>query len=210
MADDVVKGLDYFGGINVPPEISALHGSYLGLRFRGKGESPVKIIEAMKRIKHLQEKAADLRAKVAQYCADVDFETAAYPDQKGQIDEWLQSHADTVQEIAGLRVAISRTNLATSVTIELGNKQVTKTLAEWIHRRKDLAKLDFDMWSKLGDRNLKEGVIQSTTGGTVQVKIRRYFDPKKRDEMMAIYKSEPAIIDGHLEVTNAVTDLVEA
>ena len=170
----------------------------------------MKIIEAMKRIKQLQEKTADLRQKVAQYCADVDFETPAYPDQKGQIDEWLQSHSDTIQEIARLRTSIQRTNLSTSVTIELGGKQVTKSIAEWIHRRKDLAKFDFDLWSKLGDRNLKEGVMQSTTGGNIQVKIRRYFDPKKRDEMMALYKSEPSIVDGHLEVVNAVTDLVEA
>ena len=44
------------------------------------------------------------------------------------------------QEIARLRVAITRTNLATSVTIELGGKPVTKTLAEWIQRRGDKKK----------------------------------------------------------------------
>lgn len=169
----------------------------------------MKIIEAMKKLKHLQEKTADLRVKIGQYCADLDFETPMYPDQRGQIDEWLQSHFDSLQEIARLRVAIQKTNLATSVTIELGGKQVTKTIAEWIHRRKDLAKLDLDAWSKLTDRGLKEGVAQTTTGGTRDVKIRRYFDPRLRDEKMALYKSEPSIIDGHLEVTNAVTDLLE-
>ena len=169
----------------------------------------MKIIEAMKRIKHLQEKCADLREKVARYCADLDFETPAYTDQGAQITEWLQSHEDTIQEIAKLRVAISRTNLATSVTIELGGKSVTKTLAEWIQRRKDLAKLDLEMWSKLGDRGLKEGVMQNTTGGTLQVKIRRYYDAPARDNRLALYKSEPTIIDGQLEVTNAVTDLIE-
>ncbi len=170
----------------------------------------MKIIEAMKRIKHLQEKCADLRAKVGLYCADMDFETPTYePDQKAQITEWLQSHADTVQEIARLRVAISRTNLATSVTIELSGRQVTKSIAEWIHRRKDLAKLDLEMWAKLNDRNLKEGVLTTTAGGTKEVKIRRYFDPRMRDAAMASYKAEPSVIDGHLEVINAVTDLVE-
>lgn len=169
----------------------------------------MKIIEAMKKLKHLQEKTADLRAKVAQYCADLDFETPMYPDQRGQIEEWMQSHFDSVQEIARLRVAIQKTNLATSVTIELGGKQVTKTIAEWIHRRKDLAKLDLDAWAKLTDRNLKEGVAQTTTGGTRDVKIRRYFDPRQRDEKMGLYKQEPSVIDGHLEVVNAITDLLE-
>lgn len=169
----------------------------------------MKLIEAMKTLKHLQEKTADLRAKVAQYCADLDFETPTYPDQRAQVQEWVQSHLDTTQEIARLRIAIQRTNLATSVTIELGGKQVTKTIAEWIHRRKDLAKLDLELYSKLTDRNLREGAMQTSTGGTKDVKRRLYFDPKTKDEKMALYKSEPSVIDGHLEVVNAVTDLLE-
>lgn len=169
----------------------------------------MKIIEAMKRLKHLHEKAADLRAKVAQYCSDLDYETPVYPDQKAQVSEWMQSHTDTLQEIARLRVALQRTNLATSVTIELGGAQVSKTIAEWIHRRKDLAKLDLEIWSKLGDRNLREGTMNTSTATPVQVKIRRYFDPKLRDGKMDLYRQEPSVIDSTLEVVNAVTDLIE-
>lgn len=169
----------------------------------------MKIIEAMKRMKHLHEKCADLRTKVGQYCADADFETPTYENQAAQITEWIQSHADTIQEIARLRVAISRTNLATPVTIELSGHQVTKSISEWIHRRKDLAKLDLEMWSKLTDRNIKEGFIPTTAGGTKEVKIRRYYEPKMKDAAMGSYKSEPSVIDGHLEVVNAVTDLLE-
>ena len=65
------------------------------------------------------------------------------------------------------------------------------------------------MWSKLTDRNLKEGVLNTTAGGTKEVRIRRYFDPRMRDAAMAAYKAEPSVIDGHLEVVNAVTDLIE-
>ena len=175
----------------------------------------MKIIEAMKRIKHLQEKCADLGTKVGQYCADLDIETPVYPDQRAQIAEWIKSHEDTVQEIARLRTCIQRTNLATAVTIDLGGNAVTKTIAEWVHRRGDkkkkdgLANQDFSLWSQLGDRNLKEGVMQNTTGGSMQVKIRRHFDPKVRDQKLELYRSEPTIIDGVLEVTNAVTDLIE-
>ena len=176
---------------------------------------PMKIIEAMKKIKHLQEKCTDLRTKVAQYCADLDFETPTYPDQKGQIQEWLQGHADTLQEIARLRVAIQRTNLATHVTIELGGRPVMKTIAEWIHRRGDakkrdgLAHLDFAMWSTLGDRGLKEGNMQTTAGGLKEIRIRRHFDPKQRDKMIELFRNEPSIIDRTLEVVNAVTDLLD-
>jgi len=43
----------------------------------------MKIIEAMKRIKHLQEKCADLRGKVAQFCAGLGFRDANLPRPEG-------------------------------------------------------------------------------------------------------------------------------
>jgi hypothetical protein len=171
----------------------------------------MKLIEAMKKIKELQEKADDLRKKVGQYCADLDYETPLYPDQRKQVSEWIQSHLDITKKILELRVAIQLTNLQTPVAIELGGKTVTKTIAEWIHRRRDLAKQDLEMWSKLTDRNLREGQIASSVpGGEAKtVKIRRYFDPLERDKNIELYRTEPGIIDRTLEVTNAITELIE-
>ena len=170
----------------------------------------MKIIEAMKKTQDLQRKAEDLRGKVALYCADLSHETPVYGDnQRQQVREWLQGHGDIVQEIARLRIAIQRTNLATPVSIEIGGKTVTKTIAEWIHRRRDLANLDSDMWRKLGDRGLKEGMLMGSQGQQQEVKIRRYFDPVERDRMVEMYRSEPMTIDATLEVVNAVTDLIE-
>ena len=171
----------------------------------------MKIIEAMKEIKRLNEKAADLRKKVSVHCADLSYETAVYPDGKAQVSEWIQSHTDTVQRIAELRTAIQRTNLATDVRIEIGGKPVTKNIAEWVHRRRDLAKMDLDMWTMLTDRNLKEGTAQQSAGQTVEVKIRRYYDPQERDKKIAMYREEigkGGLIDAALEVANAVTDVV--
>lgn len=169
----------------------------------------MKIIEAMKQIKVLLIKAEDLRGKIGVYHADVDFETPTYTDQRAQIAEWLQAHSDVLKQILHLRVAIQRTNLATLVTIELGGKAVTKTLTEWIHRRRDLAKLEGEAWAKLNDKGLRDGKIQRTSGDPVDVKVRRYYDPKERDAKMELYRSEPTVIDGTLEVVNAVTDLME-
>lgn len=170
----------------------------------------MKIIQAMKKLKDLAVKATDLRGKVQQHSADLTMETPAYPDQRRQVAEWLQSHGDVLREILRLRVAIQRTNLHTEVTIELGGKQVTKCIAEWIHRRRDLAKLDMDAWSKLTDRSLKEQNIQTTPGGPItEVRIRRHFDPAERDRNLELYRSEPSVIDGTLEVVNATTDLIE-
>ena len=169
----------------------------------------MKLIQAMKKLKDLKEKAEDLRGKVAVFCADLTMETPTYPDQRKQVAEWMQAHHDILTEILGLRVAVQRTNLATRVTIELDGNHVGKSIAEWIHRRKDLARLDMDMWSKLGDRGLREQNVQTTPGGSVtEVRIRRYFDPIERDRQLEIYRSEPGIIDATLEVVNATTELI--
>lgn len=171
----------------------------------------MKLIQAMKQLKDLAVKAEDLRDKVSKFSADLTIETATYPDQRRQVSEWIQSHSDVLKEILRLRFLIQKTNIQTPVTIELDGKQVTKTIAEWIHRRRDLAKLELDMWAKLTDRNLKEQNIQTTPGGAVtEVRIRRYYDPQDRDNKMESYRREPSVIDATLEVVNATTDLLEA
>ena len=170
----------------------------------------MKLIQAMKKCQDLAIKAEDLRGKVANHCADLTMETPTYPDQRKKVTEWLQAHSDILKEILKLRVAIQRTNLANNVSIELGGKQVEKSIAEWIHRRRDLAKLEQQAWSKLGDRGLKEQNVQTTPGGPVtEIRLRRYFDPTERDEKVELYRSEPSIIDSTLEVVNATTDLIE-
>lgn len=179
----------------------------------------MKIIEALKQIKDLQRKAEDIRNKIGVSCADLSIETPAYGEnQKEQVRQWLQAHSDIIKEILRLRFAVMGTNVVTSVTIELGGKQVTKTIAEWLLRRGgknregSLSALELAAWSKLTDRGLKgkEGAIPSSTGGESQpVKVRYYFDPAERDVKKDELQSEPSLIDGRLEVVNAVTDLVE-
>lgn len=169
----------------------------------------MKLIEAMKKIKDLSVKAEDLRTKIKQHSADLNYETPVYADQRAQVDGWLQAHSDILKEILRLRTAIQRTNLDTKVPIDLNGKTVVHSIAEWIHRRRDLANTEAAAWAGLTDRGLKEGVAQQSSGAAIEVKIRRYYDAKTRDENIAKYKSEPHIIDSTLEVTNAVTDLIE-
>jgi len=170
----------------------------------------VKLIEGMKKLKDLVRKAEDIRGKIAVNCAHLSMETPTYGEkQREQVREWLQAHEDIAKEMLRLRVAIQRTNLQTPVSIELGDKAVSKSIAEWIHRRRDLAKLDLDAWSKLGDKGMKEGFGKNSLGENVEVRIVRNYDPKERDAKMEMYRSEPMVIDATLEVTNAITDLIE-
>lgn len=169
----------------------------------------MKIIEGMKLIKELQVKADDLKAKVKLHCADLDFETPMYADQKAQISTWIQAHSDVLKEILKIRTSIQKTNILTIVPVEIGGHKVSKTIAEWIHRRRDLATSELTIWQSLGDRGLKEGPIKTTQGEEKTIKIRRYFDPLERDKKIEMFRSEPSIIDRTLEVINATTDLIE-
>lgn len=170
----------------------------------------MKLIEGMKLSKELLVKADDLRKKIAGASAHLSIETPVYQDQKKQIREWLQAHEDVVREIAKLRVRVSRTNLATMVTIQIGGKSVEKCITEWIARRKELAALDSQAWASLTDRNLKEQNLQTAPGGPVtEIRIIRCFDPLERDTKVALYREEPGLIDRTLEVINATTDLLE-
>ena len=170
----------------------------------------MKIIEALKKVKDLQKKAEDLRSKISKHSAHLSTEKPVYENQKQQIGEWLQAHSDLLKEILRLRICIQKTNLATSVTIELGKESVTKTIAEWVHRRRDLATQERAAWAGLTDRGLQETKVRnSQTSEITEITIVRYYDPAYRDNLVSVFEFEPSIIDAKLEVINAVTDLLE-
>ena len=169
----------------------------------------MKVIEALKGVKDLQRKADDLKTKVKTHCAHLSNEKPVYENQKEQVAQWIQSYGDTVKEILRLRIAIQKTNIATPVDVQLNGKAVTKSIAEWIHRRRDLAGMEYSIWSSLTDKGLREGQITQSNGEKIDVTIKRYFDPAERDKKLDIYVSEPTLIDARLEIANAVTDLIE-
>ena len=175
----------------------------------------MKIIEAMKQVKDLLRKAEDLRTKIRDYAADLDLHTPTYGNQKKHVLGWLVAHEGITKQICHLRHALQRTNSTVEVTIELGGKQVTKTISEWIFRRTQLAALDRQAWESLGTTEksgrLKEGFVEGVGSEAPkrEIKIRRYYDPLQRDERVELYASEPSLIDGRLEVVNAITDLTE-
>jgi hypothetical protein len=176
-----------------------------------KGDK-MKIIEAMKRIKENKEKIADLQSKIFQYHVNMSYETPVYgPNTPGKIQEWLQSCHDLAMNNVKLLTQIAKTNLATSVTITLNEKPITKTIAEWVWRRREYAAIDLKTWAQLNDRNLKDMMTPATVQGAEPTKITvvRHYNPEQRDVHLNMYKSEPHQINAALEVINAVTDLVE-
>ena len=168
----------------------------------------MKIIEALKSLKDLQNKANDYVKKCSQFCADMDYENPVYPDQKAQLNSWIQAHRDVLSEISRMRYCIQRTNISTKVRIKIGDNEIEKSIAEWIYRRKDLANAEKGMWTVIGDRGLKDAKVQFSNE-VRDAKVRRYYDPVLRDKKVMELSSEPSLIDGKLEIVNATTDLME-
>lgn len=171
----------------------------------------MKLIEALKKKKDILKKAEDYRKKIQQHSALFEHETAPYgtvEQQKAKIKEWLQGHFDLMKEYAELAIRIQKTNLETKVKIELGGEQVKKSIAEWVIRRRELAHLDFEAWSNLTDRGLKEEKTRQSDGQILEKKIVRFFDATERDKKAELYRSEASTIDAQLEVVNAVTEVL--
>lgn len=172
----------------------------------------MKLIEALKLSKELAVKADDLRKKIAGHSAHLSIETPVYPDQKSQVRSWLQAHEGVTREIAALRLRIAKTNLSTQVPITFPTPTgtISKSIVEWVIRRRELAKFDELAWACLTDRNLKEQAVKPTPESPVTtITIIRCYDPVERDNKIELYRTEPGLIDRTLEVVNAVTDLLE-
>jgi hypothetical protein len=104
---------------------------------------------------------------------------------------------------------IQKTNINTMVTINLDGNDITKSISQWIMRRKGLAATEKEAWRSLSNRNLKDGRMQTTSGEIKEIHVRLYYDPKEKDRKEALLASEPSIIDGKLEIVNAITDLMD-
>ena len=96
------------------------------------------------------------------------------------------------------------------VTIVIDGNEVSRSITEWIERRKKLCAMEKEAYKALTNRNLKDLRVQHPSAGQiVEAKVRYYYDPLLRDKMMDILGGEPSLIDSKLEITNAITDLME-
>lgn len=168
----------------------------------------MKLIEALKSEKRLLAKVEDLKQKVREHSAHLDFETPRYEDQTKQVSQWMDTIRDTLHELETLRLGIQKTNIGTMVAIQIGDNSIVKPLQSWIYRRRQLAQIELSAWQQLTDRGLQEARLQESTGQIRDIKLKRCYDPAKKDKMMAMFREEPSLIDSALEMVNAITDVV--
>jgi len=171
----------------------------------------MKIIEALKQLKDLERKADDLQKKVMDHTAIMDFEDPVYKDQHKKVRSWIDAFHGIQEEILRLHCAIQVTNLQTPVEIKISDaKAKTRTIAEWVIRRRKTAKREFNFWAHVNDRGLvTKPIVKKGQTEPEIAKVIRFYDPEERDTMVERLRAEDAAIDAALEIVNAKTDLIE-
>lgn len=173
----------------------------------------MKIIEALKTIKANKEKIGDLTRKIKENSAILSNQTSPYGGQKDAtkvVSGWLDSVRQILRENEILTKRIHQTNNITEVSVTLADgTTVTKTIDEWLTRRKDGVAAHKVVYSALTDRGLREEFITQPNGERVPVTIVRHFDAAARDSVLSLLSDEVLRIDSALEIVNATTDLVE-
>lgn len=177
----------------------------------------MKLIEALKDQKSTLRKMEDLRRKIASHCADLDVMQPTYgsaQEQEKKISEWLQSHDDLALKLTDLKKKIQNTNLQTLVTIKVGDKDITRSIVEWIIRKREIIDLQLLAYSSLNDRGLSEKGLRAM-GSPDEAKklqnarVRFYFNASTRDQTIETLKTEKESIDKALEITNATIELID-
>jgi len=169
----------------------------------------MKIIEAMKKVKENRRKIEDLKSKIKKNAARLSYETSQYDAPEKKVKEWLQSCNDLSVDCVNLLERINKTNISTNVEITIGGKNVTRSIAGWIYRRREFATIDLDVWKSLTDNGLKDGFAKTASGEEMEVKLIRHFNPDQRDKKIEEFSEEPYLIDSRLEVVNAITDILD-
>lgn len=167
----------------------------------------MKIIEALKEVKLLREKCMDLSFKINNNSAHRDDAKTEYEDPKSQIQSWQTQIHQATARMEELLLRISYTNLKTQVAVKIGDKTITKSVAAWVYRRRELAILDRKAWAHCTNRNLQVTIDRRDNDKVYPVILN--YDPQTRDKKVEEYSTEPSLIDSRLETVNATTDLLE-
>ena len=179
----------------------------------------MKLIEGLKAQKVIMRKIEDLQKKIQNHAAYSSLERPVYKDESepdspkaqiAQIDKWISSIRDLTKLMAITRLQVQFTNIVTTVTIDINGTKITKTIAEWIHWRREFSDIMYRTHQCLGDKGIREGIVNDSQGTKHEVKIVRCYSPAQRDKNMADYRDMKFAIDSTLEIVNATTDMVEA
>ena len=154
------------------------------------------ILEALKKIKHLDRKIEKTHKRISRWCSYVDTDDPLY--NADDIRAMMQSAEDLIRERNRLRHLIHKTNIATVVTFQ--HKELT--LDELLILRTltlpaMLAGVTLLRRREKGFHDQKEA------------KVVLQYDPKKRDKTIESIENTIAELDAFLDSVNITTNLVD-
>jgi hypothetical protein len=151
------------------------------------------ILQALKRIKHVDRKIKKIQDRISRWCSHDSEEKSPY-----EMEKLIQSVADLAVNKATIRSAMHATNIATLIEYKKGNPWTLDALLA--HRTlvlpEHLASLKLLRRKEKGYRDDKD------------VKYVLNYDVKWRDQNIDAVENEMAEIDDLLDATNISTELV--
>lgn len=172
-------------------------------------KKPMKLIEAMKRLKLLEKRMSGNVENITKYASQLSHEKLYFntPDeQTKEVSGLIQSTHDLVWEYMRLKTNIDHTNLRTVVMIK-GDQY---TLAQLLLMKRKMVAVLRDSYQALNNRAAESRMHRSTiVPEGVPVSIITFFDERDKNVQLLHWMELESEIDARLEVINATTDLLE-
>jgi len=154
------------------------------------------ILEALKKIKHLDRKIEKTHKRISRWCSYVDTDNPLYDS--GDVKRMLQSVEDLIRERNRLRHLIHKTNIATVVTFQ--HKEFT--LDELLILR------TLTLPAKLASVTLLRR-REKGFNDPKEAKVVLQYDPRERDKNIESIENTIDELDAFLDSVNITTNLVD-
>ena len=179
------------------------------------------IIEALKLIgnktysikNELHERVCKIRKVATKPSDEKTLEYGTVADQTAKVAELQQGAGDKVKELATLGHAVRLLNVTTSITIRVGDQDITKSVDHWIHRKDTGIVLERQILTEgLKDCSIsRDRIIEVSDGkgGTTKelVQLVRFYDVATKDAALELLLQEERAIEAALDRFNCTTEI---
>lgn len=179
------------------------------------------ITEALAEIKTLMARANKKRQAVLNHThRDSNAVDPLAKDGTSQADfvaSGRQSIRDMEDRIVRIRTAIQSANLATSLTIGIGDRAITRTVTAWLNWRKEISVVQREWMNMLNNQVVKARAEAQRFGGSAvnaavsaEIKERHMVVNFNEVELMADIENMEAVLgelDGKLSLVNATVKI---
>jgi len=172
-------------------------------------KGPMKLIEAMKRLKLLEKRMAGNWENITKYASQLSHEKLyfnTHEEQTKEVSGIIQSTHDLVWEYMRLKANIDYTNLRTVVTI----KGKEYTIAQLLLMKRKMVAVLKSSYQALNSKSAESRMHRTVAvpdGSSVSVIT--FFNEREKNVQLLYWMEVESEIDARLEVVNATTDLLE-